>query len=205
VLGWTYWQEAYSGWCEAFEIPLAEAEKANQHALSLAPEYAEVWSQAGIIHVMKHEPEQALKACRKAVELEPGNAEIQALMAFSLSFAGDYEQARLHQHNMLKLCPVLPNWYYLIGGQIAQNTGSLDEAIRSYQQGIDVEPDSPLCRFYLIDAMMEQGDETRAKILADEIRALDQTVTGKGLVRAVSPEKSIRDRFQGHLEKFDLY
>jgi TolB-like protein/Tfp pilus assembly protein PilF len=205
ALGWTHFQEAYSGWCEAFDVPLAEAEKANQHALGIDSEYAEVWSQAGLIHVMKHEPEQALKACRKAVELEPGNAEIQALMAFSLIFAGDYEQARLHDHNMLKLCPVLPNWYYLIGGQIAQNTGSLDEAIRSYQLGIDVEPDSPLCRFYLIDAMMEQGDETRAKILADEIRALDQTVTGKGLVRAVSHEKSIRDSFQVHLEKFDVF
>jgi TolB-like protein/Tfp pilus assembly protein PilF len=204
VLGWTHWQEAYSGWCEAFEIPLAEAEKANQHASGIAPEYAEVWSQAGIIHVMKHEPEQALKACRKAVELEPGNAEIQALMAFSLIFDGNYEQARLHQHNMLKLCPVLPNWYYLIGGQIEQNAGDLDEAIQSYQQGIDVEPDSPLCRFYLIDAMLERGDETRAKILAEEIRALDQTVTGKGIVRSISQDKSIRDRFQASLDKFDL-
>jgi adenylate cyclase len=205
ALGWTHFQEAYSGWCEAFEIPLAEAEKANQHAFGIDHEYAEVWSQAGIIHVMRHEPEQALKACRKAVELEPGNAEIQALMAFSLIFNGDYEQARLHQHNMLKLCPVLPNWYYLVGGQIEQNSGNLDAAIQSYQQGIDVEPDSPLCRFYLIDAMMGQGDETRAKILADEIRALDKTVTGKGLVRFHSQDKSIRDRFQAHLEKFDLY
>ena len=154
---------------------------------------------------MKHEPEQALKACRKAVELEPGNAEIQALMAFSLIFSGDYEQARLHNHDMLKLCPVLPNWYYLIGGQIEQNLGNLEEAIHLFQRGIEVEPDSPLCRFYLIDARMEQGDETGAKILADEIRALDKTVTGKGLVQAISQDKSIRDRFQANLEKFDLF
>jgi hypothetical protein len=52
---------------------------------------------------------------------------------------------------------------------------------------------------------MEQGDETRAKILVDEIRELDQTVTGKGLVRAFSQDKSIRDRFQASLEKFDLF
>jgi tetratricopeptide (TPR) repeat protein len=105
---------------------------------------------------------------------------------------------------MLKLCPVLPNWYYLIGGQIEQNAGDLDEAIQSYQQGINVEPDSPLCRFYLVHALMEQGDETRAKILADEIRALDQTATGKGIVRSISQDKSIRDRFQASLDKFDL-
>jgi TolB-like protein/DNA-binding SARP family transcriptional activator/Flp pilus assembly protein TadD len=205
ALSWTHWQEAYSGWCESFKISLAEAEKANQHARGIDPGYAEVWSQAGLIQVMKHEPDLALKACRKAVELEPGNAEIQALMAFTLIFVGDYEQARLHEHNMSNLCPILPNWYYLIAGQIAQNLRDLDEAIHLFQRGIEVEPDSPLCRFYLIDAMMEQGDKTGAKILADEIRALDQTVTGKGLVRAISQDKSIRDRFQAHLEKLDLY
>ncbi len=52
--------------------------------------------------------------------------------------------------------------------------------------------------------MMERGDESRAKILADEIRALDETVTGKGLVRAISQDKTIRDRFQANLAKFDL-
>jgi len=204
VLGWTYWQEAYSGWCENFEIPLAEAGKANQQAISLDPDYAEAWSQAGLIHLMKHESDKAQDACRRAVELEPGNAEIQALRAFSLIFIGEYELARSHNHNMLKLCPVLPNWYYLIGGQIEQDLGNLDESIKIYQQGIDVEPDSPLCRFYLVDALMERGDETRAIILADEIRALDRTVTGKGLVRALSKTKSIRDRFQANLAKFDL-
>jgi tetratricopeptide (TPR) repeat protein len=204
VLGWTHWQEAYSGWCENFEIPLTEAEKANQQARSLNPDYAEAWSQAGLIHMMKHESDKAQAACRRAVELEPGNAEIQALRAFSLTFIGDYGQARKHNLNMLKLCPVLPNWYYLVGGQIEQLSGNHDEAIHAYQQGIDVEPESPLCRFYLIDALMEQGDEPRAKILADEIRALDQSVTGRGLVRTHSQDKTIRDRFQANLAKFDL-
>ena len=40
-------------------------------------------------------------------------------MAFCLIYVGDYENAQLHDQNMLKLCPVLPNWYYLIGGEIA--------------------------------------------------------------------------------------
>jgi tetratricopeptide (TPR) repeat protein len=157
-----------------------------------------------MIHLMKHESDQAQAACSRAVELEPGNAEIQALRAFALVFIGEFEQARTHNQSMLKLCPVLPNWYYLIGGQIEQNLGNLDAAIQVYQQGIDVEPDSPLCRFYLVDVLMERGDDARAKILADEIRALDKTVTGKGLVRAHSKIKSIRDRFQANLAKFDL-
>ena len=205
VLGWTFWQEVYSGWSDSLENSLAEAGIAQQKALDLVPLYSEAWSLGGLIHLMKHEPDEALADCRKAVELEPGNAEIQALMAFCLIYVGDYENAQLHDQNMLKLCPVLPNWYYLIGGEIAQIQGNFEEAANYFQQGIDVEPNSPLCRFYLIDVMMELGNESRARELADEIRALDNKVAGKGLVRTVSQDKALRARFKANLEKFDLY
>jgi TolB-like protein/lipoprotein NlpI len=204
-LGWSYWQEVYIGRTESFEDALVEAEKANNQALSLAPEYSEAWSLAGTIHLMKHETDEMLAAFRKAVELQPGNAEIQALTAFGFIFIGDFEQARTRNQNMLQLCPVLPNWYYLIQGQIEQFSGNLDDAIDTYRRGTDVEPDSPLCRFYLIHALVEHGDEALAKELAAEIRELDSSVTGKGLVRSLSINKTLRDRFQANLEKFDLY
>jgi TolB-like protein/DNA-binding SARP family transcriptional activator/Tfp pilus assembly protein PilF len=204
-LGWTYWQEVYSGWCESFEASLVEAEKANQQALNLVSEYSESWSLKGLIHLMKHEPAEAQAACRKAVELEPGNAEIQALMAFCLIFVGDYEGARQHNAIMFKLCPVLPNWYYLIGGEIALLQGDLEIAKRCYQQGIDIEPESPICRFYLIDVLMDLGDESGASKQAQEIRRLDDKVMGRGFVRTISMNKSTRERFQANLEKFDLY
>ena len=205
ALGWTHWQEVYSGWSDSPEDSLIEAEKAQQKANDLEPQYSEAWSLGGLIHLMRHKPTQALEYCRKAVELEPGNAETQALMAFCLIYVGDYESARQHEQTMQKLCPVLPNWYFLIGGEIAQIQGNFEQAATCFQQGIDVEPNSPLCRFYLIDVMMELGNEPRARAVADEIKALDNEVTGKGLVRTVSQDKAMRKRFQTNLEKFDLY
>ena len=205
ALGWTHWQEVYSGWSNSPEDSLVEAEKAQQRALDLVPLYSEAWTLGGLIHLMRHKPTQALEYCRKAVELEPGNAEIQALMAFCLIYVGDYENARQHEQTMLKLCPVLPNWYYLLGGEIAQTQGDYETAAHRFQQGIDVEPDSPLCRFYLIDVMMEQGYVTRARELADEIKALDKQVKGRGMVRTLSQDKTLRERFRANLEKFDLY
>ena len=182
-----------------------EATQANQQAHKINPEYSEAWSQVALIHVMNHDAKKAMEACSKAVELEPGNAEVQALMAFCLIYTCDYEHARIHNGDMLKLCPVLPNWYYLIHGQIEQLSGNLDSAILTYNEGVKIGPDSTLCRFYLIHALMEQGDEAAAKTIAQEIRALDKTVTGKGVVRAFSMDKNLRDQFQAHLEKFDLY
>jgi TolB-like protein/Flp pilus assembly protein TadD len=203
-LGWTFLQEAYSGWGKPIDELILEAEKASQLAFQLDADYSEAWSQSGFIHVMKHEPDKAIEAFLKAVELEPGSAEIQALTAFAYIFNSDFEQAKKYYQNMLTLCPIRAGWYYFIGGNLEQFRGKLERAIELYQQGILVEPDSPLGRFYLIDAMLEKGDEAAAEKLADEIRALDTEVTGKGLVHVFSYNREQRNRFETNLAKFDL-
>ena len=203
-LGWTYWQEAYCGWSDSIEELIEEAVKANQHAMNLDPDYGEAWTQAGLNHQMKHEPEKAIAACLRAVELEAGSAEVHALTAYAYLANDDIEEARKHEQNMRNLCPIRPNWYYLVSGGIEKKCGHLDLAIELFQQGLDVEPDSPLCRFYLIDALMEKGDEARAQRLAEEIRALDKSMTGKGMVHANSYDAQERQRFHDNLAKFNL-
>ena len=204
TLAWTHWQEVYSGWSKSYEKSLTEAEKASHHALAIDPDNANALCQAGTGYIMRHDAEKALEYSRRAVELEPGNAENQALRAFALVFVGDYEQARLHFQNVHKLCPVMPNWYYLIDAQIEQYDGDLGRAIAIYQQGLAVEPDAPLCRFYLVNALMQKGDAAGAQQYADEIRALDSSVNGSGLVHALSKDARLRDEFHENLAKFNL-
>jgi tetratricopeptide (TPR) repeat protein len=204
ALAWTHWQEVYSGWSKSRENSLVEAEKASQRALDLDPHSADALSQAGTGCLLRHDADKALEYCRKAVDLEPGNAENQALLAFAYIFVGDYEQARLHYQNVHKLCPILPNWYYLIGAQVEQNDGDLERAIAIYRQGLAVEPDAPLCRFYLVNALMQKGDTAGAQQYADEIRALDASVNGSGLVHTFSQDARLRDEFHENLAKFNL-
>jgi len=204
TLAWTYWQEVYSGWSESLDETLGEAEKTTQGILKLNPEYADALCQSGINYLMRHDADKAVEFCRRAVDLEPGNAEIQALMAFACVFSGDYKQARIHNQNLHKLCPVKPGWYYLMGGLLEQYDGDLDKAIAIFQQGLAVEPDSPLCRFYLVHALMQNGDRAGAQELADEIRALDASINGNGLVRAMSINARLRDAFHSDLEIFGL-
>ena len=204
VLAWSHWQEVYSGWSKSREESLGEAEKASRRALDLDPDHADALSQAGTGYLMRHDADKALEYCQKAVELEPGNAENQALLAFAYVFVGDYEQARLHFQNVHKLCPILPNWYFLIGAQIEQYDGDPERAIAIYRQGLAVEPDAPLCRFYLVNALMQKGDTAGAQQYADEIRALDSSVNGSGLVHALSKDARLRDEFHENLAKFNL-
>ena len=204
VLAWTFWQEVYGGWSEDPEKSLIDSETSCQLALQLDPDSADALAQAGTGYIMRHNTDKAMEYSRRAVELEPGNAENQALRAFACVFAGDYEQARVYEQNMRRLCPVMPNWYYLILGQIEQFDGDLDQAIAIYKQATAVEPDSTLCRFYLVHALMQKGDASAAQKFADEIHALDSSANGGGLARAVSKDATVRDAFHSDLEKFGL-
>ena len=105
---------------------------------------------------------------------------------------------------MRVLCPYMPSWHYLLGGQIEECEGNLNQAIAIYQQGVAVEPDSSLCRFYLVHSLMQKGDAVTAQKLADEIRALDAGVNGSGLVRSTVLDAGLRDSFHASLAKFGL-
>jgi TolB-like protein/Tfp pilus assembly protein PilF len=204
ALGWTHWQEAYSDWTDSLEHSLADAADAVEQSLQLEPDNAEAWILASTIHITRHESEKAVTASNRALELEPGNAEIQALAGFAMNFIGDYEKATEHFHKALSLCPFCPNWYYLVGAQPHRDTGNLEKAAELLRRGITAEPDSPLCRFYLVDVLLEQGNETEAQQIAAEIRKLDSSMNGRGLTRSYSNDASKRDRFLQNLEKLGL-
>jgi len=203
-LAWTHWQEIYSGWDASFDDSLAAAEEALARARELDPGYAEIFSLTGCIHMMRHEPEQAIRNNLRAVELEPGNAEIQALAAFAHVFAGDYERGRQYDQTVRRLCPVRANWHYLIEAQIEVAHGNLARAADLYRAGLEVEPESPLCRFFLVDLMLRMGEADAARAYAEEIRALDKAVTGRGLVLTYSADPSQREAFRASLAQYDL-
>jgi predicted Zn-dependent protease len=80
----------------------------------------------------------------------------------------------------------------------------VDRAIKLLRRGVAAEPDSPLVRFYLANALIEKGDEVAARAVAAEIRALDKTMKGHGLVRYYSNNPQTRDQFYRNLETLGL-
>jgi tetratricopeptide (TPR) repeat protein len=121
-----------------------------------------------------------------------------------MNFIGDYEKATEHFNKALNLCPFCPNWYYLVGAQPYRDTGNLGKAEELLRRGIAAEPDSPLCRFYLVDVLLAQGNETEAEQITAEIRKLDKIMNGRGLIRSYSSDAGIRERFLQNLEKSGL-
>ncbi|MFA9419868.1 MAG: tetratricopeptide repeat protein [Gammaproteobacteria bacterium] len=201
TLGWMHWQAAYLAWTDSIDDCLDEADIAAQKALELDPESADAWLLTGTIEQLRGKPEEAIAACQKAISIAPGNAEAQALLAYALVHAGEIEKALPFHEASLRLAPICPNWYLLVGGSIYQRKGELPKAIEIFQQAIDVEPESPLARVFLMDACLEAGEIEKAIIIAAEIRALDNAFRISGIIRASTRSGNERVRFQSNLEK----
>ena len=203
-LGWTHWQEAYTGWSNSFEESMIKAQVAVDKALELEPDNGEAWALQGTLYIVQQKAEQVIPAIDKALRLEPGNAEIQTLAGFAYNYVGDYEKALQYFDNALRLSPICPNWYYLVGYQAEKGCGNPGRAIELLRQGVAVEVESPLVRFYLASALLDKGDRAGARAVANEIRRLDKHVTGSGVVRSYSQDEVERGRFLQNLESLGL-
>ncbi|MEJ2177107.1 MAG: BTAD domain-containing putative transcriptional regulator, partial [Gammaproteobacteria bacterium] len=201
LLGWTHWQEAYAGWIDSIETSINEARDAARKALELDPEYLEALTLKSFIHVAEDEPESAIEAGMKAVAVAPGNSDAHAMTAFALVYGGKLEEALHHYEISLRLCPFPPAWMLLVGGSIYQQSGKLQHCIQTYRKCIDMDPESPLCRFYLMDALIEAGDLSNAEQVAKEIRLLDSAMKVGGLILTYNHDKRERERFKTNLAK----
>ena len=150
---------------------------------------------------MRNQPEKAIIDSQKAAIIAPNNAEVQALTSFAYIYSGQYEQAKTCLDASLRLSPIYPNWYMIVSGEIALHSGSIEKAIENFQRGIDLEPESTLVRYYLINALITAGNLTKAKKVAQEIKALDPSFGIAGFIRAHSHDETIRNQFQSNLEK----
>jgi adenylate cyclase len=201
TLGWLHWQEAYLAWTDSIDTALDEAENAAHKALELEPESADAWILTGTILQARGKAQEAIAACQKAVSIAPGNSEAQALTAFAFTHASEPEKALPYHQASLRLAPNCPNWYLLVGGNIYQSKGQLQKAMEIYQQAVDVEPESPLARIFLMDTLIETGNLEKAKKIAGEIRARDDAFKVSGIIRVNSHDPVERDRFKANLEK----
>ena len=122
------------------ELPDDDARLALELANSAAAldeNFAQAYSALGLAHTVARQHDEAVVRARRAVELQPGDADCQLFLAFAQMFAGQAEEAREAMMTALRLDPQYVNGPYLnILGFACFCAKHYEEAIAAFEKNI---------------------------------------------------------------------
>ena len=98
-----------------FDYNWKRAAETLRKALALAPQDPTLLQWAAGLALTRGEAQQGFELLRRAVGLDPVNAQARAILANALSNAGNQEESRAEYGQVIELNPLAPNSYAAIG------------------------------------------------------------------------------------------
>jgi TolB-like protein/Flp pilus assembly protein TadD len=105
--------------------------------------------------------QEAETSSRKAIELDPENAEAYASRGLALSLSGNYEEAGEQFEKAIELNPKLYEAHYFYARALF-GQGHNDEAVKEFQLACDVNPDDYQAPFFLAQTYLSLGQRAYA-------------------------------------------
>lgn len=157
---------------ERGEFPALE--RAMEHALRAVtcdPENAFAYQALAIAHFHQRDVTDFRVAAERAVELNPGNADVLADVGFCHAMIGDWDRGLPLLHRAIALSPVHPGWYRMPIAFHHFMTGDAQAAVVELKQ-------APMRGHYWYHAHLacffaEMGDEAAAQRESAEVLALN--------------------------------
>jgi len=118
-----------------FDYNWKGAAETLREALVLAPQDPALLMEAGNLAQARGELAQALDFFRRAVALDPVNAQARAFLANGLSNSGKQKEARAEYHRVIELNPAAPNSHAAIGFTYVLE-GRFEEAVVAAQKDV---------------------------------------------------------------------
>jgi len=111
-LTWTHLLDAWNGWTPNPEQSIAQAKKMAEKALSSNPIESYAHQAMGGVLLFQRQHQQAISYLRKAVELNPNNADHLMYLGYTLTYAGYPDEAMQKINEAVSRNPYHPGWYY---------------------------------------------------------------------------------------------
>lgn len=174
-LALTYAADATFGWAAnrnaAIEQSIAHAKRAE----ALDPALPEVHWALGWVELQRHQHAAALKAARRAIELNPSYADAYALAATIATYTGRPADTLALMRTAMRLQPVHGFLYRMVIGRAHFFLGDDVQAIANLQLAETLNPAHLETHLYLAAALQRHGDAEAAAWQVEEIRGLSPT------------------------------
>jgi adenylate cyclase len=197
-LGLSYWWEARFDTSVDKSHCLQLAEQEVEKVLALNPEMGSAYMLQGGIAFLRDQHEQAVKLCRKGIDLAPGDSWAQAFFGLVCIYAGDGATAAAALKTAMRLSPHYPAWYTYNFALANLWLGKLAAAQEAAEAYLRLEPNDPFAHTNLATVY---GFQQRAEDAARTVSELREKFPEFGIEEIILSQRyKERDRLDRVVE-----
>ena len=169
TLAASYVVETFNGWTDDPVGSLERAREAARKAVSLDSTADFGHQMLGSAELWLRNHDRAMVEMRRAVELNPNNADAHAWLAITLNFVGQPEQGLTAINTAKRLNPHYPDWYLHIESRSYFMLESYEDAIRIAEGVTTISPGYTIALAILAASYAASGQTEKAKAAVDKI------------------------------------
>jgi len=203
--GWCHLLAVWFGWSQDPRKSMQMANDLAQKALALDENNSETLTLWANIHMFKAEFDKAIKICRRAAEINPNMADVNAVLGMTLRIGGLYEEAIAMFEKATRLNPFPPSFYYQALAKAYYFAGRYEEAVVACKKSLQKEQRNVAVRVDLTAAYVRLGQEEEARATAAEILSLDPKFSVERLAKHFPhKDREGKERYMEALRKAGL-
>jgi tetratricopeptide (TPR) repeat protein len=185
-----------SRWVDDPDQAIRRSYEIARKAVSLDSHSFYAYQSLGMAQVWLGRHDQAVASLRRAIELNPNDADTHAHFTNILVFAGRPDDAIEELETAMRLNPRYPEWYLQHQGRAYFTQGRYEEAASDFERVVTLNPGWPWAHLILAAARAALGKIEDAKAGVAEARKISPALT-LGHVPKAWPFKNPADL--GHL------
>jgi adenylate cyclase len=177
----TYFFDFINGWGEPGTDYDAKVLGQANRAISLAPDYPNVYSIKAVYLALTHRAEEARRSAGAGLALNPNIPYLYQARGLADNSLGRYEQAKADFERAIRLSPRDPTigFWHLDLGDAEINLGRFDASIDEYRKALDMGLRAYFLHTNLAAAYAHAGKMDEAKAELAEARRLNPAITIK--------------------------
>lgn len=164
IVAWTYLMDFSSYWVDDPDRTLAQAYETARKAVSLDDHNAYAFMALGASENWLGRHDRAIANMRRAIELNPSDADAHAYYANVLVFAGRAGEALKELETAMRLNPHYPGSYLQFLGRVYFTQRRYEEAEAAFERAVTINPGWPWAHLILAATQAALGKIEEAKV-----------------------------------------
>jgi TolB-like protein len=191
VLAWNtlatgHWKEFMNeSWCRSRQQSFARAVECSDKALSLDPQDARSLASRSLITLSERNFDKAFDLASKAIRFASSDANTIAIAGITLRYCCKPEMSIKYTQKAMRLCPIYPAWYSYGIAICHWMLGQLDEAFKSIEEAIRIDPGLSLNYLILVMLYTETEQSDKAKECIEKLFQADPGFSTSALIESM--------------------